>query len=1146
MKIEIRAHELTQLLDRLPGGVTTLSLDCFDTLLWRTVNAPRDVFAALDLPGGGVEPRSWAELGAYRIAANRGTPRVMLHDIYRHMLPRASDGEVEQRVTTELKLEAQHCFAFAPTVELMRRAKERGLEVVIVSDMYLSHAQLCALIAEAAGEDVLALADRIFVSSELGFGKADGLFDHVLAEIGRRPAQVVHVGDNPKADYEAADRWGMHSVLLRQFDDLADQRLRMEAAASMILDPTVRAAVPTYQFHRADVAMRHDDDPVIALGRDVMGPALHTFSSWIADEVASLSDRLGKPVRPLFLMRDGYLPFACFDAMFPELGAHAVELSRFVASRASLHNRDAVAEYVYDQLDKLPLETLARQLMLHGHEWQSVLRHKTDKAQRTAFARLALSPNLVRQIVARSARFADKLIAHLAATGVGPGNAVMLVDIGYKGTVQELLTPMLEDRLGLTVAGRYLFLRETQLSGLDKRGMIDVRTVDTRTVHALAVCVGVVEQLCNISQGSTIDFDAKGTPVRESLDIKATQSATRSIVQNACLDYINTAGTGTHRRAPSDTLANRVQASAGILARLMFLPSAAEVALFEDFDQDINQGTRQTARLLDAGDATIGLRRHGMSYMNDVTRMYVPAEIQRHGLPLNLSLFNTMRLALDLRTTDYETGGVSIAVILADATDQTLLDVTATPTADGYYRILVPVGAGRFTAAIPVGQMWEHVQVEDARFQRIEDLRKGRRGVGIAATVMTDAMVEQGDASSSIGVLGGVGQQIQEHLRQPGQVGVESNRLLRERDREFMAHLLDQRAARFDRTVHHGRQLHSLLAKFELATGNPAHVHQVINQSDQLRHLAFHHAAGLFRRLRLPTRKPNQLQASANRGEGIAQLVGQRRQKLVLAAIGFRQVGDQLMQLALHPLALDAESDPSRCRCQGFESRFAEGLAGEHGDDADQPIAHNQRIASEGDESFPPRPFLLRHTGITLHTVGQMGLSFLGDLADLELAERNPTMRPVEVSVQPGAGLQVEGGKRLVQSPDAGKGPVEVLDQRLGAGLQHGPQRSITGQSNTDLGLKSGMAQPLRRCALRFLTVGDVAQIGREPWLAVVWNLGHGKFDRELTAICAEAGHLKSFAENAKLTRLQDAIHAVPMPGTQGRGNDDFIHRSPD
>jgi len=227
MKIEIRAHELADMMERLPEGVTTLSLDCFDTLLWRTVNTPRDVFAALGLPGGGVELRLWSEQGAYRTARNRGERRVTLHDIYRHMLPRAGETEVDRRVAHELSLEARHCFAFAPTVELMRRAKTRGLEVVIVSDMYLSHAQLCALIAEAAGEDVLALADRVYVSSEYGCGKAEGLFDHVLADIGRRPDQVLHIGDNPQADYHAADQWGLHAVLLKQFDAEAEQRLRM-------------------------------------------------------------------------------------------------------------------------------------------------------------------------------------------------------------------------------------------------------------------------------------------------------------------------------------------------------------------------------------------------------------------------------------------------------------------------------------------------------------------------------------------------------------------------------------------------------------------------------------------------------------------------------------------------------------------------------------------------------------------------------------------------------------------------------------------------------------------------------------------------------------------------------------------------------
>ncbi len=740
MKIEIRAHELIDLLERLPEGVTTLSLDCFDTLLWRTVNAPRDVFAALDLPGGGIEPRMWAEQSAYRLAKNRGATQVTLHDVYRQMLPRADEAEIEQRVARELALEAKHCFAFAPTVELMRRAKATGLEIIIVSDMYLSHAQLCRLIADAAGEDVLALADRVFVSSEYGHGKAEGLFDDVLAAIGRRPDQVLHIGDNRKADYDAPDDWGMHAVLLKQFDDQAEQRLRMEAATSMILDPGIRTVVPAYQTHRPDVAMRRSDDPVVALGADVMGPTFRTFAEWVADEARTLGEKLGKPVRPLFLLRDGYLPFRCFDTMFPELGARAVELSRFVAVRAALHDREALAAYVHDQLDRLPIETLARQFMLEAPEWRQVFRRGTDAEQRAEFAKLVLHPSLARRIVARSTKFADKLIGHLAAADVQAGDAVLLVDLGYRGTVQDLLTPMLEQRLGLTIAGRYLILREAQLSGLDKRGMIDVRNHDTRTVHAMAVCVGVLEQLCNVSQGSTIAFDQHGTPIREDLDVKATQSTTRSAVQQACLEYVASAGAAYHRPCPTDTLDNRVIAATATLARLMFLPSTAEVDLFEHFDHDVNQGTKQTMRLLDVAEATTGLRRHGPSYMNDVGRMYVSAEIQRHGLPLNITLFSTMRLALDFRTTDFETGSVSVPVILADATDHAMIDLEATPTADGYYRILVPVGAGRMTTAIQVGRLWQHFQFDGAHFRSFKDFRGGERDRDIAATVVPEAL----------------------------------------------------------------------------------------------------------------------------------------------------------------------------------------------------------------------------------------------------------------------------------------------------------------------------------------------------------------------------------------------------------------------
>ena len=68
MQFTVRAHEVETLLDRAPEGVEVLSLDCFDTLIWRNTHAPTDVFAELALPGGGIEPRTWGERQARKRA----------------------------------------------------------------------------------------------------------------------------------------------------------------------------------------------------------------------------------------------------------------------------------------------------------------------------------------------------------------------------------------------------------------------------------------------------------------------------------------------------------------------------------------------------------------------------------------------------------------------------------------------------------------------------------------------------------------------------------------------------------------------------------------------------------------------------------------------------------------------------------------------------------------------------------------------------------------------------------------------------------------------------------------------------------------------------------------------------------------------
>ena len=66
MQVTVTAAEIATLLDHAPASANILSLDCFDTLVWRNAHIPRDVFCDLPLQGGGIEARAWAESGERR------------------------------------------------------------------------------------------------------------------------------------------------------------------------------------------------------------------------------------------------------------------------------------------------------------------------------------------------------------------------------------------------------------------------------------------------------------------------------------------------------------------------------------------------------------------------------------------------------------------------------------------------------------------------------------------------------------------------------------------------------------------------------------------------------------------------------------------------------------------------------------------------------------------------------------------------------------------------------------------------------------------------------------------------------------------------------------------------------------------------
>ena len=727
MDASVRPANLASLLDGVSGATRFLSLDCFDTLIWRDVNRPRDVFAGLTAAGCGVDQRVWAEHMARRRAhLLDGRSEVTLAEIYRAMFPDAEDDALARYAAAELKLEAEHCLAFRPVVELIRAAKRRGLGVIVVSDTYLDERQLRGLIASVAGEEVAGLIDRVFCSSAYGVGKGGGLFSHVLKALGAQPRDLLHLGDNKDADVTAPQLLQIPCVHLRQFDETVERRLRLESASLAMLDPQACEAEPVLQPHRAALALCDEACDVAehGLGYASVGPIMHGYADWLKNEVDALASG-GARVHLLFLMRDGYLPMRVFQAMNPGDGYRtaAVEISRFTATACSLGDVNAIVRYLAPLSDSTSIATMAAQLLMTRDEARRFLRTHETPAARLEFIREATKPVVAARIARRSSAFAARMLAHLRMhAAIEPGDTLVLADLGYNGTVQSLIEPVLRQRLGVEVQGRYLLLREQDRPSPTKLGLLDRRRYDANALTALCAHVSVLEQLCTAAQGSVIDYEDDGAPVRKRSDIKGGQSEVRDRVQRGAIAFARHYAEGLGSRSRSNRSTANRHGVAASLSRLMFLPMAEELAVLEAFQHDVNMGTRETVPLFDAEIAARGLKSRGMFYLNNSKRMFLAGELRGQGLQFSLTWMAQRRFGLDLRYGDFQSRSIALPIMIADGQAISLATAPAYATHDGFMAANIPIGASKLSVGVLFGKPFTCVQIESVSFILAEQL----------------------------------------------------------------------------------------------------------------------------------------------------------------------------------------------------------------------------------------------------------------------------------------------------------------------------------------------------------------------------------------------------------------------------------------
>ncbi|MEA2427480.1 MAG: hypothetical protein QOF37_1108 [Thermoleophilaceae bacterium] len=605
-------------------AIKVLTLDVFDTMLWRRVVDPVDVFPIVGAllqergmlldtipPHGFSKLRRSAEQRA-RNARGGGSPggvEVTLDEIYAQIPPGVfNDAPPDGPIGVEIEVERRLLGPDLDVVQLVRAARADGKRVAAVSDTYFSEETLRSFLHPHFSGD--AAVDHVFASSEHRTGKGGDLFPVALRELGVRAAEVVHVGDSEAADVEGARRHGIRAIWFERRPKELDRLLERERH---YLDPEYAGrggdfgltATRAKVLHRRELAELPDElKPFWRYGAIALGPALAGFAEWVQERTRQVRGSTA-----LCLMREGELLAQLVSSAGQYIGGADAEplwLSRQVCARAAIfEGRPEELQALLSRRSAPLVRELCATLGVEVDASPVLARNADTRMNEHDVAtevidELTSNPELRGKIVARSRLLRERVLAYVAKMLPEGESNMTVVDLGWGGTIQKLLQQILhESGSDIHLIGLYLLTQEVAteriLDGLNIGGYLAAQGVPGAAARAIMRSPEILEQVCMPDVGSQLDLDSDLEPVLdEAVDRNLVQSAERAAVQKGIRafqrEWVRYAqlDAGTARLSHPD--ARRILLAQ--VARATVAPTAAEAAVFGGWVHDENFGSR--------------------------------------------------------------------------------------------------------------------------------------------------------------------------------------------------------------------------------------------------------------------------------------------------------------------------------------------------------------------------------------------------------------------------------------------------------------------------------------------------------------------------------------------------------------------------
>ena len=412
-----------------------VSFDVFDTLIKRNIPYPKDIFDLVEIRYNSQNDTEITGFREVRVRAERKArtqteaEEVDIDQIYDNLPYALPTRETLKQI--EIEIEISYCCPNYEIFEVFTKCIDSQKRIFVISDMYLPKDVITGMLDKCGYRGY----ERLYVSSDIRLQKANGsLYDYVLSDAGIKRREIIHIGDSRRSDYIMPMAKGMKSIHIKR--NVVNCNFLQKRD---IWENTGKQGI-LFSFLNNELTAYKKESEFFQWGYETLGPLILGFCTWLHARIEEYGIK-----RAFFLARDMYLVKDIYQMLYDDVEIVYLEVSRKSLREAYVKKKQNIRA-VFDTMSrkKYTIADILKILNINTEDFKNIEKCLAKKGIEIAdYAIENLNEEafcLVNSMILDSLSSKnDNTLEYLLQMGVMNGDKSALIDIGWHGTIQNML-----------------------------------------------------------------------------------------------------------------------------------------------------------------------------------------------------------------------------------------------------------------------------------------------------------------------------------------------------------------------------------------------------------------------------------------------------------------------------------------------------------------------------------------------------------------------------------------------------------------------------------------------------------------------------------------------------------------------------------